>query len=1151
MADVQNNNNNQSSGGSVVGTVASTLHQDAKDLTGDVKDIIMALMIALQKLAESIGNLGGNRNGVLANQIKELSNNIKEAAQKGEIRGEVLDELCNLTTEVNGKLNSLTPDKVEEVEQFVSQKTAELKNKYDNMTIDPKAHEGNFYDSVQKSCKDEKIKGMSADEFKKFFDENAKVFINSETSKSKRYIKLGDEAFEVDFALKENDGKKTADLSVKALEDDKALQAETVKEVDLENSQPYTRVIVDLANENNMYSVAQARFKIAKEAELLFKQSNALQITQFFSQHRDKVQTYEEGHVEATFKKEDKSFYIRDRKSGEMLIFTPKANGDYEIYAAGTRGENTAGFKVTSDIRQIGGWHYINKTDKTNLEIAIPDANIGALMASTAIKEFLSINGVDAKTLDSLLTSKSDRGSYAVSEKGMESVNQLKEAIEKHISDSPQTYGNVTVKNVAVKRGKGKSNATYLQLSDDKGGTMSFAFRSDGTPLSLSYKGKDDKTFKFMYNLVTHRVTDDIWTLRNNENVMNLLNLCRQSAEDIAFDKSKGEKSNGEPIISEPNYSGHFTTVSLELQANIGGQNCTLLPNRAMIYSPFTKDNIIPPESIALSGVTGGAENVIFYALALEKMGMSDKANECWKNAMETAIKSNHISVSGNPETTLEQYKLLVRETLSDPKDGYAMAGRYAEFLRSEDASAFAKQYAKASGLPFTSNTKAVRAFEASLKSIAEDVEKGVQELKAPRRPLKEGEKDFVLMSRTLPVFAMTKSGNLVYANDFSRRPLKFDEVATVLSTMFNGAEVQEEGKTNFDSKQLVEELRAVIKKEGSISKNGEISFKKPEKCIATQEMLGSISNAMMGVYTDETIKAYVDSREGMDGQFIAPTEQPKVATEPTTGNAQTLEDNGNAQTLESGEAQTLENAVIGEGKSIPTLEDGMGEESSEMGEEIHEGYEDEYSDAEAQTQEMGNGNSGKTFHFGKPAAPAPMQTTYVPPIVQWEGHFENTVSGIVTAAIKADNAMEFFKEKTAVIKSGIEQIDVAKQQMSPEEYQASGFAEKRERLVHMQSTIDCSLEYIKLNVSDFKEARKEYKENGSSIGLGDDLTDGAVKYSMEELSKHGYSVSETIILDEPEQSTPVQEEVVVENEGQDFDDDEPDFSIPEDEMKD
>lgn len=1133
MAENQNNNNNsQNTGSNVVGTVASTLHQDARDVAGGMKDIIMALMEALQKLAESIGNLGGSRNGVLANQIKELSNNIKEAAEKGEIRGEVLDELCNLTTEVNGKLQSLTPDKVEEVEQFVTQKTAEIKNKYDNMTIDPKAHEGNFYDSVQKSSKDPKITEMSRDEFKAYFDANAKVFVDSETKQNKRYIKLGDEAFEVDFTIKENEGKKSADLSVKALEDDSALQAETVKEVDLQKSHPYTRVIVDLANENNMYSVAQARFEIAKEAEMLFKQSNALQIAQFFSQHRDKVQTYEEGRVEATFKKEDKSFYIRDRQSGEMLIFTPKANGDYEIIAAGTRGENTAGFRNTSDIQHIGGWTYLSRTGKTNLEIAIPDANIGALMASTAVKEFLAINGVNSQTLDSLLTSKSDRGSYAVSEKGMERVNQLKAAIEKHISDSPQTYGNVTAKNVTVKRGKGKSNATYLQLTDEKGGTMSFAFRSDGTPLSLSYKGKDDKTFKFMYNLATHRVTDDIWTLRGNESVMNLLNLCRQSAEDVAFDMSKGERSKGETIINEPTHNSPFTTIPQELQAKINGQDYTLLPNRAMIYSPFTKDNIVPPESITLSGIKGGAENAIFYALALETMGISDKAEECWKKAMETAVKNNHISIGNNPDVALEQYKLIVRETLSDPKDDFALAGRYADFLRSEDATAFAEQYAKTSGLPFTSGKKAIKAFENNLQDIAQEVEQGVAEMTS-KGVLSENE--YAAMSRTLPLIALTEGGSLVYTNDFSHRPLKFDEIAKVVTTVFNGAEMQDEGKGTLDSKQIVEELRKTIKKEGTIGKNGEVSFKKPEKCLATQDFISNLSEAMMGIYTDDAVKTFLDNREGMDGQFIA--EPPKPVKEPVQ------EQPAPAETKE--EQPVIEN---GQENEPPAIE--SGDEQNFEGEPLAEGM-DEPETVEPSIEEGAYNPNGKTFHFGQNAAPAPTQT-YVPPIVQWEGHSENTVSGIVTAAIKADNAMEFFKEKTAVIKSGIEQIDAAKQQMSPEEYQASGFAEKREQLVRMQATIDCSLEYIKLNASDFKEARKEYKENGSSIGLGDDLASNATAYSFEELSKHGYSESDTIIHDEPEQDAPAQEEPAIEeNEGQEFDDDEPDYSIPEDEMKD
>lgn len=1143
MAENQNNNNNnsQNTGSNVVGTVASTLHQDARDVAGGMKDIIMALMEALQKLAESIGNLGGSRNGVLANQIKELSNNIKEAAEKGEIRGEVLDELCNLTTEVNGKLQSLTPDKVEEVEQFVTQKTAEIKNKYDNMTIDPKAHEGNFYDSIQKSSKDPKITGMSRDEFKAYFDANAKVFVDSETKQNKRYIKLGDEAFEVDFAVKESEGKKSADLSVKALEDDSALKAETVKEVDLQKSQPYTRVIVDLANENNMYSVAQARFEIAKEAEMLFKQSNALQITQFFSQHRDKVQTYEEGRVEATFKKDDKSFYIRDRQSGEMLIFTPKANGDYDIFSAGTRGENTAGFRDTSDIQRIGGWTYMNKTGKTNLEIAIPDANIGALMASTAIKDFLSINGVDSKTLDSLLTSKSDRGSYAVSEKGMERVNQLKAAIEKHISDSPQTYGNITTKNVTVKRGKGKSNATYLQLTDEKGGTMSFAFRSDGTPLSLSYKGKDEQKFNFMYNLATHRVTDDIWTLRGNESVMNLLNLCRQSAEDVAFDMSKGERSKGETIINEPTHNSPFTTIPQELQAKINGQDCTLLPNRAMIYSPFTKDNIVPPESITLSGIKGSAENAIFYALALETMGISGKAEECWKKAMETAVKNNHISIGNNPDAALEQYKLIVREAISDPKDGFELAGRYAEFLRSEDATAFAEQYAKASGLPFTSGKKAINAFEKNLKDIAQEVEQGIAEM-TEKGVLSENE--YAAMSRTLPLIALTEGGSLVYTNDFSHRPLKFDEIAKVVTTVLNGAEIQDEGKGTLGSKEIVEELRKTIKKEGTIGKNGEVSFKKPEKCLATQDFISNLSEAMMGIYTDEAVKTFLDNREGMDGQFIAPTE-PKPAKEPVQEQP--------AQGQPAPAETKTEQPVIENGQETaeqPTIE--SGDEQNFEDEHFAEGM-DEAETVEAFGEGAYNPND-KTFRFGQQnPAPAPAQT-YVPPIVQWEGHFENTVSGIVIAAIKADNAMEFFKEKTAVIKSGIEQIDAAKQQMSPEEYQASGFAEKREQLVRMQATVNCSLEYIKLNVSDFKEARKEYKENGSSIGLGDDLTDNAIKYSMEELSKHGYSASDTIIHDEPEQDAPAQEAPAQDAPAQEeeYDDyDEPDYSIPEDGLKD
>lgn len=1139
MAENQNNNNNnsQNTGSNVVGTVASTLHQDARDVAGGMKDIIMALMEALQKLAESIGNLGGSRNGVLANQIKELGNNIKEAAEKGEIRGEVLDELCNLTTEVNGRLQSLTPDKVEEVEQFVTQKTAEIKNKYDNMTIDPKAHEGNFYDSIQKSSKDPKITGMSRDEFKAYFDANAKVFVDSETKQNKRYIKLDDEAFEVDFAVKENEGKKSADLSVKALEDDSALKAETVKEVDLQKSQPYTRVIVDLANENNMYSVAQARFEIAKEAEMLFKQSNALQITQFFSQHRDKVQTYEEGRVEATFKKDGKSFYIRDRQSGEMLIFTPKANGDYDIFSAGTRGENTAGFRNTSDIQRIGGWIYMNKTGKTNLEIAIPDANIGALMASTAIKDFLSINGVDSKTLDSLLTSKSDRGSYAVSEKGMERVNQLKAAIEKHISDSPQTYGNITTKNVAVKRDKGKSNATYLQLTDEKGGTMSFAFRSDGTPLSLSYKGKDEQKFNFMYNLATHRVTDDIWTLRGNESVMNLLNLCRQSAEDVAFDMSKGERSKGETIINEPTHNSPFTTIPQELQAKINGQDCTLLPNRAMIYSPFTKDNIVPPESITLSGIKGSAENAIFYALALETMGISGKAEECWKKAMETAVKNNHISIGDNPDEALEQYKLIVRETLSDPKDGFELAGRYAEFLRSEDATAFAEQYAKASGLPFTSGKKAINAFEKNLKDIAQEVEQGIAEM-TEKDVLSEN--GYAAMSRTLPLIALTEGGSLVYTNDFSHRPLKFDEIAKVVTTVLNGAEIQDEGKGTLGSKEIVEKLRKTIKKEGTIGKNGEVSFKKPEKCLATQDFISNLSEAMMGIYTDEAVKTFLDNREGMDGQFIVPTE-PKPVKEPVQEQPASAEIKTEQPVIKNGQ-ETAEQ---------PAIE--SGNEQNFEDEQFAEGM-DEPETVEPSVEEGAYNPNGKTFHFGQQnAAPAPAQTVeqpYVPVITKWDTHNENTVAGIITEALQAESVKTYFTERMDNIKRDIAVIEEQQAQMSKTDFEATNLPEKKEQLTRLGVTLKSTLVYIKEHGSEFKEAQEELKaNNGTFSALGNDLainaTDGYdnVEVPVIEASAVEATANE-IEQTEQEQTTSEQE--------QEYDgDDEPDYSIPEDDLKD
>lgn len=852
---------------------------------------IERLMELLKKLIEAFKNIGVG--GGVTKQLEKLSKEIKEQAENGQIQNEVIDDLVALTHEIDGKLETLTPETVKEVMAFVEEKTKEVIDKYNSKVIEEEKIEPDFLTALKELTGK---KEMSDKDFKELFDEKAVLLTKDGKITDNITVNFEGKNYDVSFQFeKGDDGKVKNIMKVEENKEDVSSYKKAEINASLSDYSNSAKIIISLANKQGFCTDTQAKVKIAKEMNKVFSSSIERSVANFISKRTDKVITSENGKFESTYNKNDGTLRIRDRSTSEVLIISPQKNGQIVLKSLSDIQDISKFSNVKSE--KIGNIAYNSNINKTVISLQFPSQNVSNLFHSKECIEFLSLNGVHKETIDTLLNScnKESKGAYPVSEQGMNNVNKLKAELEKEIHNFGDKYKDFQVsivqgkkKNPFKKESKKKGNsAVYLRVTDCHGDVMSFAFRKDGIPSNICFKEKKEKDFRQVYNFNTKNI-NEIEKLEKNPEFALSFNLCKIATNNFAKKLSEPVLAQG-LLISEPAMPKvtNIRNVPKELQIFSNPNNAmSIVPDKVAVNAPFTKENVFSNEFSSV-------KNDCFYAIMLDSINMPDISEKIWKSALKTSIKEiNENAIDTNSPTAVLAYKASVYDALSVP----SVAKSFMEYINSSD---FNKRIinpdvkiAMKKSYPIDNDSNIVATINSNINIVKQTILSEMQK----SEPLEKGE-GLNLSFVSPDNFDDNKNrGGFYFKGDLTKKLLNFNEISDMIFDLVDSVNIPQKNSNdeivikNFKPKVIIDELKKAMEEEGiSIDAKGKIivdntdtDFQAPK----TMNMIASINNVIKSSFNGVG-KEYLDkvlgyNKETTQKETPTATEKPITAEKPT-----------------------------------------------------------------------------------------------------------------------------------------------------------------------------------------------------------------------------------------------------------------------------
>lgn len=868
---------------------------------------IERLMELLKKLIEAFKNIGVG--GGVTKQLEKLSKEIKEQAENGKIQNEVIDDLVALTHEIDGKLETLTPETVKEVMNFVEEKTKEVVDKYNSKVIEEEKIEPDFLTALKELTGK---KEMKDEEFKKLFDKKAVLLTKDGKITDNITVNFEGKNYDVSFQFeKGDDGKLKNIMKVEENKEDVSSYQKAEINASLSDYSTSAKIIISLANKQGFCTDTQAKVKIAKEMNKVFSSSVEKSIANFISKRTDKVITSENGRFESTYNKDDGTLRIRDRSTSEVLVIAPQKNGQIIL-------------KTVNDVQdinkipngkkdKIGNIAYNTNLNKTVISLQFPSQNVSTLFHSKECIEFLSLNGVHKETIDALLNScnKDSKGAYPVSEQGMNNVNKLKAELEKEIQNFGDKYKDFQVsivqgkkKNPFKKESKKGNSAVYLRVTDCHGDVMSFAFRKDGIPSNICFKEKNEKDFRQVYNFNTKNI-NEIEKLQKNPEFALSLNLCKIATNNFAKKLSEPVLAQG-LLISEPAMPKitNIRNVPKELQIFSNPNNAmSIVPNKVAVNAPFTKENVFSNEFSSV-------RNDCFYAIMLDSINMPDISEKIWKSALKTSMKEiNENAIDTNSPTAVLAYKASVYDALSVP----SVAKAFMEYINSPD---FNKRIinpdvkiAMKKSYPIDNDSNVVATINSNINIVKQTI---LSEMKKSE-PLEKGE-GMNLSFVSPDNFDDNKNrGGFYFKGDLTKKLLNFNEISDMIFDLVDSVNIPQKNSNDeieirtFKPKVIVDELKKTMEEEGiSIDAKGKITVDNTDtdfQAPKTMNMIASINNVIKSSFNGVG-KEYLDKVLGYNKgttqkETPTATEKPITAEKPITEEKPTTEEKKKTPTTE------------------------------------------------------------------------------------------------------------------------------------------------------------------------------------------------------------------------------------------------------------
>lgn len=493
--------------------------EEKKKWYEELKELIKAIF---KKIDWHLTHTG---KGALVEQMKQMQEQIEESIAQNEINSDTIEELCEVFKELNGSLDTLTPDKFDEIMVDTKERIEKILES-DFIGVNKEAVLSKEIDNFL---------GKKGIELGENFEDRIRIIDNDKTD-NKLYVEVDGHLME---AVYDKEAKKVrVDASSKKYEE--VFKADG----SLQDGFEYVEAKTGNAEHDMMFSFAEKNdMKYAFDKEQTMKDIEAqLSPKGLWLQSRmSSVKLSEGGRYESHYFASEKAFRIRDTQTKEMLEIKVDKN-KIEIFAS----KNAKNVEDMRSPQRVGQFNDDGKGIQGRFTFSSP--NIAMMFHCEEMKQVLEYNGVSRENQKELLRQDNDIQWSKVQDAHRNKVYELKDACVERAEKARGEF--------SVRVSKKTDKFTFLTITKQEGKennpTISISFDEQGNPKTLNCR-TDDGKFAFMQNLRSHNVSENMYKLRSDPSFSQVYNIVTDVLKDMGIDaKCRSTKPMKAPAKSTP-----------------------------------------------------------------------------------------------------------------------------------------------------------------------------------------------------------------------------------------------------------------------------------------------------------------------------------------------------------------------------------------------------------------------------------------------------------------------------------------------------------------------------------------------------------------------------------------------------------------------
>lgn len=382
-----------------------------------------------------------------------------------------------------------------------------------------------------------------------------------------------------------------------------------------------------------------------------------------FLGERYETAVQESDNLESIYKRDDATFRIRDKVTGEMLRI--KSDKDkMQVFLS----QDTQSFDVPKGSKEIllGQWEQKEKGILAGkFRLSLGSDNVTSMLRSDAVQKWFEMNGISLEAQNQSFHHRTDsKATWSkVDEAKMSNVIALQESCARSIAKNhPDEKIIASVYETTPKKKNHNKTYTFLNVVKDEGKgeenpKLSISFNSDGTPLTINYNNQ------FAYNIAARTTSENYHTvLWNDPAFRELYNIAVDALQEQGLDRGilkfgdvPYEKQ--ETAKPESSYTAIYTAVPL------GERGLTKQDMDSWIPLHEKNDAKIINQ-LALSAIRNGS--ISMKEIKQETKGHTIKT----KQALDALVKLGVVSESLKHESLMseEDYAKTISDLARNPQ---------------------------------------------------------------------------------------------------------------------------------------------------------------------------------------------------------------------------------------------------------------------------------------------------------------------------------------------------------------------------------------------------------------------------------------------------------------------------------------------------